>query len=266
MTTYISSLQNPRIREVQRLLEKNRERRRQQLFVAEGRREVSLALQAGYQIEFLLQCNDIYQPDPLYPILADASCVYEISRAVYNKLAYRADSEGIIMLAKTRDHSLESLSLDADPLILIVETVEKPGNLGAILRSCDAAGADALILCDQATDIYNPNVIRSSLGCLFSQKLAIASSSQVVSWLEKKQVKAFAAAPQGSISYDQADYSGPVALVFGSESHGLSEFMMNKLSRKISIPMAGKIDSLNVSVSAAIILFEAVRQRKTMGK
>ena len=249
-------------------MEKNRERRKRGLFVAEGRREVSLALAAGYKPGALLVCPEIYQEDPAYPINFNdigTGKVFYINAAVYNKLAYRNNVEGMLLSGEAREHSLRNLKTPANPLILVVEKVEKPGNLGAILRTCDAAGADAVIVCDPATDIYNPNTIRSSLGCIFTSKLATGATTDVLQWMNDQGIRAFAASPDASEPYYQEDLTGPTALVFGAESEGLSPAMMQATQKHLSIPMAGKIDSLNVSASVAILLFEAVRQRRIKG-
>jgi RNA methyltransferase, TrmH family len=261
----ITSLQNPLIKKVQRLQEKSRERRQQGLFVAEGRREVSLALSCGYHAQAIFICQEIFDQDVSYPVDIEKipqRNIYQLSTQVYNKIAYRNDLEGIIMLGKIPDHSLQQLKTGKNPLVVILEKVEKPGNLGAILRSCDAAGTDAIIICEPATDIYNPNTIRASLGCIFSNQIATASVEEVVQWLKNSRIISFAASPEAKEEYDIQDYTKPTALVFGSESQGLSEHLMNALEKKIRIPMMGSIDSLNVSVSAAIMLFEAVRQRR----
>lgn len=268
MTQQISSPQNPLIKDVLRLMEKGRERTRRGLFVAEGRREVSLAMSKGYKLENLLVCPELYKPDPDYPIgisTTDPSRVFSLSATAYNKLAYRNNAEGVIIVAHPPSHSLESLEAGKNPLILVLENIEKPGNLGAMLRTCDAAGVDAVIICQAATDIYNPNIIRSSLGCLFTQNIACGSVPDVIAWLKKNKVTAYAASPDADSDYSQKDYTGPSAFVFGSESMGLSSHLMNALDNKISIPMSGMIDSLNVSVSAAVILFEAIRQRRLKG-
>jgi RNA methyltransferase, TrmH family len=265
MTQTITSLQNPLIKEVRLLLEKNRERRKRGLFVAEGRREVSLALSADYKPKALLICPEIFREDPAYPIKFNefgSGKVFHISAGVYNKLAYRKNVEGVLLTGVEHEHTLQALKTGKNPLVMVVEKVEKPGNLGAILRTCDAAGVDAVIVCDPATDLYNPNTIRSSLGCLFTSSIATGTVAEVRLWLNENGITAYAASPDAIEPYYMQDFTGPAALIFGSESEGLSPAMMQATEKHVIIPMAGKIDSLNVSASVAIMLFEAVRQRR----
>jgi len=167
----------------------------------------------------------------------------------------------VIAVAEMRDLTLEKIRLPENPLILVVEKVEKPGNLGALLRTADAAALDAVIVSDTSVDIYNPNVIRSSLGCLFTQQIALCNSEAATQWLRKNHIIIFAATPIGAQVYFKADYNQPCAIVVGSEAKGLSEAWLKYSDARVVIPMMGEIDSLNVSASAAVILFEAVRQR-----
>lgn len=277
MEEKISSVQNQLVKQMARLQQKSSERRKSGMFVAEGRREVSMALSSGIRPVHLLLCPDIYLEDPAYPLPGidkQPQSVTTVSRTVYNKLAYRRDAEGVMLVAKQVDLAPEKLSLPGSPLLLVIEGVEKPGNLGAILRTADAAGVDALILTDSRTDIYNPNAIRSSLGCLFTVPVARCNNREAIQWLtgpenwEKGPPKIFSAILQTSIPYDEADMTGSTALVFGAEDKGLSEAWRAVSHQHIRIPMAGKIDSLNLAASAAILTFEAVRQRryKTAGR
>ncbi len=271
MEEHISSLQNQLVKHIVRLQQKSAERRKTGMFVAEGRREVSLALSSGIRSVRLLLCPDIYTEDPAYPLpVPDLQTlpVTTVSRTVYNKMAWRKDTEGVLLVGKQGNMSLESLSLPESPLLLIIEGVEKPGNLGAILRTADAAGADALIVTDSRTDIYNPNVIRSSLGCLFSVPVVSSSNHEVIQWLTRPEnwkdsvPVVYSALLQTSIPYDEADMTGPTALIFGAEDKGLSDIWRAASHRHIRIPMTGKIDSLNLAASVAILTFEAVRQRR----
>ena len=271
MEEHITSLQNQLVKDIVRLQQKPAERRRSGLFVAEGRREVSLALSAGIRSVRLLLCPDIYMEDPAYPLPVperQTHPVTTVSRTVYNKLAWRKDAEGVLLVGEQGDMSLKNLSLPESPLLLVIEGVEKPGNLGAILRTADAAGADALIVTDSRTDIYNPNVIRSSLGCLFSVPVVSCSNHEAIQWLTRAEnwkgtvPVIFSALLQTSIPYDEADMTGPTALVFGAEDKGLSDEWRAVSHQHIRIPMAGKIDSLNLAASAAILAFEVVRQRR----
>ena len=271
MEEHISSLQNQLVKNIVRLQQKSSERRKSGMFAAEGRREVSLALSSGIRPVRLLLCPDIYTEDPSYPLKGSDQLplsVTTVSRAVYNKLAWRKDAEGVILVAKQADISPEKLSLPESPLLLVIEGVEKPGNLGAILRTADAAGVDALILTDSRTDIYNPNVIRSSLGCIFTVPVIRSGNHEAIQWITRTEnwkgsaPAVFSALLQTSIPYDEADMTGPTALVFGAEDKGLSDEWRAVSHQHIRIPMAGKIDSLNLAASAAILTFEAVRQRR----
>ena len=258
----ITSFQNPLIKNVLKLQQKASLRRSTGLFVAEGRREVSLALNNGIQIEHLLVCPEIYKPDPLYPVdMEPESAPISVSSQVYNKLAWRKDTEGIILVGKAPEQQLADLTLKDHPLILILEKVEKPGNLGAILRTADAAGVDAVILTDPATDIYNPNAIRASLGCVFTLTVITSTNSQAISWLKDKDVNIYAAALQTDIYYYGVDMQKATALVFGAEDKGLSMDWRQAARQVIKIPMLGRIDSMNISASVAILTFEAIRQR-----
>lgn len=265
----ISSLQNPLVKQVFKLQQKASERRKTGLFVVEGRREVSLAITHRVAVDQILICNDIYREDTSYPInIRSSNRVTYISRTVYNKLAYRKDAEGVIMTGLQKPLSLNDLYLPGDALVLVLEGVEKPGNLGAVLRTADAAGIDALILADARTDIFNPNAIRASLGCVFTVPTVLCTNHEAIEWLmnpckwpDKKVPAIYAAALQTSINYCCCNMTGPTTLVFGSEDKGLSETWLSAANQTIKIPMAGAIDSLNLSASVAVLCFEARRQR-----
>lgn len=256
----ITSLQNPRIKRLVQL-SKPRERRQQEVFVVEGFREIDLALQSGYRFDCLYQCPDI-ATQPL-PALAEGTELVQISREVFARVAYRENSDGLIGLARPRSHRLSDIELPENPLVIVLEAVEKPGNLGAIVRTADAAGVDAVIVCDPRTDIYNPNVVRSSVGCLFSVPIAVGTSQEVHAWLSKQDIQIWSAALTGTNSPYKAPMHQPSAIVMGTEADGLSDFWLQNCTAQIKIPMAGKIDSLNVSTATAIIVFEAVRQRSS---
>ncbi len=258
----ITNLQNPRVKNIVKLQKKPSERKSQNTFVIEGKRELSLAQQSRFDIREIYLCDDIYKEDSSYPVNIESVSVIHISTEVYNKIAYRENSEGIIGLANNKETALKDINLSSNPLLLVLETVEKPGNLGAVLRTADAAGVDAVIVCDIKTDLYNPNVIRSSLGCIFSNQIIICDSKELIKWLTKKQIAVFAAMPGSKTPYFKIDYTKPSAFVFGAEAEGLSQQWSEAPIQKIEIPMAGKIDSLNVSVSVAIVTYEALRQRE----
>ncbi len=258
----ITSLQNPKIKNLKRL-EKASERREQGLVLIEGLREAVLAKRAGYTIETIFVCEDILNDQPDYPLaeLKNVSEQYSITKAVYDSLAYRETTEGVIATARPKQHTLDILKLNANPLILVIEAVEKPGNLGAMLRTCDAAGVDAVIVCDPKTDVYNPNAIRSSVGTVFTNQLAVCETTEAVAFLKERGITTYAAELGATEPYFKKNFKTATAVVVGTEATGLSDEWLRAADEKIIIPMLGKIDSLNVSVSAAILLFEAVRQR-----
>lgn len=264
-TKYISSPQNPKIKEVLELQAKSSTRRQQGLFVVEGAREIGHCLEAGFELRSIFHCPSIMGRSAaameLDPAIVYSDCSFEVSQQVYNKLAYRESTEGIVAVFRQRNLSLEQLSLSSNPLIIVVESVEKPGNLGAILRSADAAGADALIVCEPLTDLYNPNLIRASIGAVFSVQSVCCSSDECIKFLKDRGIKILTAQLQDSSLYYDSPMDGPCAIVMGTESTGLRDDFRKAADAHIRIPMLGKLDSLNVSVSAAILLFEAVRQR-----
>ena len=259
----ITSIHNPKIKSLLSL-EKPRERRKQCLFVIEGTKEIGLAINAGYKIGNIFYCEKIISRNQLGN-LADDKLVIPVSKEVFDKIAVRENSGGVIAVAEMKTHRLDDLKLSSNPLLLIVESVEKPGNLGAILRTADAAGIDAVISCDPQTDFYNPNVIRSSIGCVFTQPIASASSEDTIAWLRKNKINIFCAYLNSSKPYHQINFKQPSAIVMGTESTGLSEIWIQSADANIIIPMFGKIDSMNVSTSAAVLVFEAVRQRIIKG-
>ena len=261
----ITSLQNPKIKNLKKL-EKASERRDQSLILIEGLRETVLAQRAGYTITNLFICEEILKQDGHYNLKALLSAgsgisVYHISKEVYDSLAYRETTEGIIATARPGNHKLEKIKLGDNPLILVIEGVEKPGNLGAMLRTCDAAHVDAVIICDGKTDVYNPNVMRSSLGTVFTQQIIVCETPEAIQFLQEKGIKIFAAELTGAQVYFSEKFKQPSAVVVGTEATGLSAEWITAADARIKIPMLGQIDSLNVSVSAAVLLFEAVRQR-----
>jgi RNA methyltransferase, TrmH family len=261
----ITSLQNPKIKNLKRL-EKAAERKEQNLFLIEGLREIVLAHRAGYEIVELFICDEILKQDSHYPLselqhAIKEPDVTEVSQAVYNSVAYRETTEGIIATATMKELTLDNLQLPENPLVLVVEDVEKPGNLGAMLRTADAAGVDAVIICDNKTDIYNPNVIRSSIGTVFTNHLATCESDEAIQFLKKQGIATYAADLAAADYHYQQNFKKPTAIVVGAEATGLSRRWKRAADANIKIPMMGKIDSLNVSVSAAVLLFEARRQR-----
>ena len=260
-TEKITSARNERIRQVLELQEKSRTRRALGLFVVEGRRELEHCLEAGYELDSVFWCPEIL-PELPQELIGDVP-VSELTAELYGKIAYRGGTEGLVARVKARPHTLEDLTLKDNPLIVVLESVEKPGNLGAVFRSADAAGADAVIICDPLTDLYNPNLIRSSIGGVFTVQSAVCDSASAISWLKARGMKILTAQLQDSSWYYDVDMKGGTAIVIGTEATGLTEQWREVADAHIRIPMLGALDSLNASVSAAILLFEAVRQRNS---
>jgi TrmH family RNA methyltransferase len=256
----ITSTQNPKIKNLL-ALEKPRERRKQCLFVVEGKKEIRLALDAGYKIGNLFFCEELISPDELKSFDTSDKLIIPVSKEVFDKIAIRENSGGVLAVAEQKTHRLDSIKLSDNPLVLILESVEKPGNLGAILRTADAAGVDAVIICDPQTDFYNPNVIRSSIGCIFTKQIASASSEETIKWLKENNVAPYCTYLRASKPYHEVDYTKPCAVVMGTEATGLSDIWVKNAAQNIIIPMQGAIDSMNVSTAAAVVIFEARRQR-----
>ena len=256
MSDLITSMQNPKVRLLQTLQQKSSERRRQGLFVVEGRREVERCIANGYEVDTVFCCPEIFGGH-----WTGQGRVVDVSPAVYDKLAYRGGTEGIVAEVKVRERRLDMLSLSASPLLVVLESVEKPGNLGAVLRSADAAGVDAVIVCDPLTDLYNPNLIRSSTGAFFSVPCVACSSADCIRFLKERDIQILTAQLQDSSLYYDVDMCRGTAIVMGTEATGLTPQWRQAADAQIRIPMLGCADSLNVSVSAAILMYEAVRQR-----
>lgn len=284
----ITSAQNRKVKELLTLVEKSKARSAAGLFVVEGQRELGHCLDAGFIPETLFICGEVMAvqnnavngaktghlaeniegKDGLDALVAKAEAlnprlgVAQIPAFLYEKVAYRGSTEGIIAEVHSVPRSLEDLRLGESPLVMVLESVEKPGNLGAVLRSADAAGADAVIVCDPLTDIWNPNLIRSSVGAVFSVPVAVCTSADAIAFLKKRGIRILTAQLQDSEWYYDTDMTGATALVMGTESTGLTQAWRDSADAHIKIPMLGRLDSLNVSVSAAVLLYEAVRQRK----
>jgi len=261
MIEKITSIQNQRIKNIVKLQQKSSERKDQNLIVIEGSREITLAIKSGFEIKQIYFCSEIISYDRIAEISCNENNVFKISREVYHKIAYRESTEGILVLAEPRFSTLKSMKLGKNPFLIVLESVEKPGNLGAILRTADAANVDAVLVCDPLTDIYNPNVIRSSVGCVFTKQVVACSSDEALDWLKKNKIKSYAAALTATHFYHLADFSVPSAIVMGTEADGLTKKWLKGADEQIKIPMNGEIDSLNVSTSTAILVFEAMRQR-----
>lgn len=258
MTIKIDSLQNEKIKNIVKLRDSGRERKKQGLFLIEGRREINLALKGGMEIECLFYCPDYNRQK----LAISQTKIIETARKVFAKIAYRENPDGFLAVAKFRQIKLADIKLSVKPLIIILEAVEKPGNLGAILRTADAAAADAVIINDGKTDLYNPNVIRASQGAVFTVPTVLSSIRETVNFCRNNKIKILAAALAARKQYTEVNYNGGCAIVMGAEDKGLSKEWLKVADEKIKINMRGRIDSLNVSVSAAVILFEAIRQRE----
>ncbi len=271
----ISSAQNPRIKHLLALQQKSSLRREEGLFVVEGRRELEHCIHAGMQVE-CIYCLDETKTTELSKLSTDStlytlnSKLIRVTPNVYERIAYRGSTEGIIAVIRTpQPHTLESLlqlegrGVNGKPLFIVLESVEKPGNLGAVLRSADAAQATGVIVCDPLTDLYNPNLIRSSIGAIFTVPTVACTSEQCIAFLKEHGIQILTAQLQDSHLYYDTPMSGPTAIVMGTESTGLTDVWRQAADAHIRIPMLGQLDSLNVSVSAAILLFEAVRQRQS---
>ena len=263
----ITSLQNSRVKQVCALQQKAAERRRTGLFVVEGRREVERCAAAGYEIESLFYCTDLQEDHATSQglIATLQTETYEVTPQVYEKMAYRGTTEGLLALVREKTFRLEDLPETEkdgeEPLLVVLESVEKPGNLGAVLRSADAAKATAVIVCNEKCDIYNPNLIRSSLGARFSVPVIACTSEECIAFLKRRGIQILTAQLQDSRPYYTTDMRKATALVMGTESTGLTQQWREVADAHILIPMRGQVDSLNVSVSTAILLYEAVRQR-----
>ncbi len=265
----LSSPQNPRIKQLLKLQQKSAERRAQGLTLVEGLRELTVAVEAGVAVATLYTCPELggeagtAAVHQLFASQPHAPEWFEVTRPVFEKVAYREGSDGLLAVLRTPARTLASLQLPANPLLLVLEAVEKPGNLGAILRTADAAPVDAVLIGDPRTDLYNPNTIRSSIGCVFSVPVVAAPMPDIMAFLRENGIRSYAAAltPQAH-SYLACDFRPATALVLGTEADGLTPAALAACDETIIIPMMGRIDSLNVSVAGAVLAFEAVRQRQ----
>ena len=299
MPELITSPSNPKIKRLLALQQKSSARREAGLFVVEGRRELQHCIDAGFAVDTVFVCGSLFgsaprspeaatapgnratlgivrgrgpSPDgrgPAQPDVSGGSWLlpgnvryFEVSEEVYARISYREGTEGIIAEVRTPERKLEDLVLPERPLVMVLESVEKPGNLGAVLRSADAAGADAVLICDPLTDLWNPNLIRASVGAVFTVPCVACSSEAAIAFLKARGIRILTAQLQDSSLYYDCDMTVGTALVMGTESTGLTDAWRAAADAHIRIPMLGQLDSLNVSVSAAILLFEAVRQRR----
>jgi RNA methyltransferase, TrmH family len=264
----ITSLQNPRVKQLVKLRDR-RPRDEAGVFLVEGYREIRRALDREIKLHELYFSPDWFLGENEQALLAEAAdagaALFELTKETFAKVAYRERPDGLLAVApqwhRTMDDLTALAALSALPFFLVVEAIEKPGNLGTILRSADAAGCDAVIVCDPVTDLFNPNVVRASTGVLFSVPCFVAESAAVREWLRTYKIRAVATTPAAEQVYTEANLSGPLAIVMGSEQYGLSDFWLKAADETVRIPMAGQADSLNVAMATIITLFEAVRQR-----
>lgn len=258
----ITSIHNSYVKNVLKLQEKSRERKKQNRFIIEGKREISLAIDTNFEFETILFYPELISEQEVFNLFNKNINRIKISKEVYQKIAYRNSTEGIIAITKTKDCSLKKIILEKEnPLILVAEGIEKPGNIGALLRTADAANIDAVFIANPKSDLFNSNIIRSSVGCVFTNQIALGTSEEIIEYLEKNNINIYSATLQNSNEYHKEDYKSGSAIVVGTEDIGLSKIWRKKAKQNINIPMQGKIDSMNVSVAAAIIIFEAKRQR-----
>lgn len=262
----ISSLQNPRIKQLVKLRDR-KPRDEAGVFIIEGDRHIRRALEKRITLSELYYSPEWFVGEEERALVDEAAGsgarLFELTKTAFAKVAYRERPDGLLAVAPQWQNRLDDLKLSATPFLLVVEAIEKPGNLGTILRSADAAGVDALIVCDPVTDLFNPNVVRSSTGVLFSVPVVIASSFEVCAWLRSRGIHSAATTPAATALYTDTDLRGPLAIVMGSEHDGLSDFWLAQADAQVRIPMAGQADSLNVAMATIITLFEAVRQRAT---
>ncbi|MHA7060167.1 TrmH family RNA methyltransferase [Aquimarina sp. M1] len=265
MDTQITSHQNPKIKFLHQLKEKSKVRKKEHCFVIEGKREISLAISGGYQLEQIYYCTSIISKEEVL-LIVEVNCnpitFFEISIDIYQKLSHRSTTEGILAVAISKEISISGLKLPTkNPLILVAESPEKPGNIGALLRTADAAKVDAFLIANPKTDIYNPNIIRSSVGCVFTNKIASGTTAEILHFLKERKINIYGAALQSSENYYTQNYNKPTAIIVGTEDKGLTDEWLKNTTQNIKIPMSGVIDSMNVSVAAGILIFEAKRQR-----
>ena len=264
MVEKISSLQNPRVKQLVKLRDR-RPRDEADVFLVEGYREIRRALEKRVPLRELYFAPEWFLGENERALIEQAESagaqLFELTKDAFAKVAYRERPDGLLAVAPQWRRTLEDLALPAEPFVLVVEAIEKPGNLGTILRSADAAGCDAVIVCDPVTDIFNPNVVRASTGVLFSVPLVVEESARVLAWLKAKEIRTVATTPAAEKLYTEVNLRGRLAVVMGSEQYGLSEFWLKQCDVPVRIPMAGQADSLNVAMATIITLFEAVRQR-----
>lgn len=263
----LSSLQNPRVKQIVHLRDKS-ERDKSGLFLIEGYRELLRACQAGQPIESVFVCPELYlgtnETQLIHQLAAAGARIFANTDKVFRKISYRDRPDGLLAIARQQKKNLKDFVLSQNPFFVVAEAIEKPGNLGTILRSSDAVGIDGLIVCDKCTDIFNPNVVRASVGTLFTVPVAEAASQETITWLKKNGVAILAATPSAEKEFTAVDMTGPLAIAVGTEQLGLTEQWMSQADLQVKIPMCGVADSLNVAMATTLLLYEALRQRKAL--
>lgn len=261
---YITSSQNPRIKSTARL-HKRRQRDTVKLYLIEGPRPLRRAITSDIRLLELYYCPDFFNGDEeaaLVQEISDAGTpCFRVHKDIFIKLAYREHPEGLLAVAKQHTATLSDLKLSANPFVIVVEKIEKPGNLGTILRSADATGAEAVIVCDSITDIFNPNVVRASTGTLFHVPVVVTDSQQALAFLRSHHINTVAATPAATTIYTHADFTQSIALIMGSEDQGLTDTWLTQCDLPVRLPMQGIADSLNVSAATVVLAYEVVRQR-----
>jgi len=253
----ITSLQNPRVKHIVKLRDEKKQRERDGLMLVEGYDEIQLALSAGHTPQTILFATEILsrQMDDLN------TENIAVNRAVFERMSYRENPDGWLAVFPIPRASLDDLTLSESPLVIVAESIEKPGNLGAILRTADAAGVEAVIVCDPRVDAYSPNVVRASRGAVFTVPVVETKSTQACVFLQRLGIRILAASPSAEEQYTNQDLRGALAIAVGTESEGLSNFWLSQADLTVKIPMIGKVNSLNVSTATALIVYEALRQR-----
>lgn len=269
MREEITSLQNPKVKQAVKLTDR-KQRNETGLFLIEGYRELRRAADSGVSVQSLFICPKLFlgsnEEALIDQIQRSGASIILCSETVFHKLSYRDRPDGLVAIAVQMKHALRDLvarlATKKDPFLIIAEAIEKPGNLGTILRSADAAGVDGVIVCDRCTDIYNPNVVRASVGTLFTLPVVEATSAETLAWLQEKKIKVIAATPSAKEAFTDAELKGALAIAVGTEQLGLTEVWMNSADIQVRIPMHGIADSLNVATATTLLLYEVVRQRK----
>jgi TrmH family RNA methyltransferase len=253
----ITSLQNPLIKRLVKLRDDKRQRQKERLMPVEGYDEIRLAISAGHRPQTVLTAPELASRQ----MRGISSEIVTVNRAVFEKISYRENPDGWFAIFPIPHTSLNDLKLSDLPLVIVAESIEKPGNLGAILRTADAAHADALLVCDPRVDVWNPNVVRASRGAVFSVPVVECDNASALGWLKTRGMRVLAATPSADMNYADANLRVPVAIAVGTEDEGLSGFWLSNADLRVKIPMLGKVNSLNVSVSTALIVYESLRQR-----